>query len=353
MMKTDLPSSYRLIQWIAIGLAVLSLFTSAPYGVIFWGVFAWLMVKRKYETLRLMAIVGLGLILMGTLGLLWMLESNTSLVTLDQRGIYLVFVLFGLMASYLHWLKGYFKRLASNEPLLRNNASDGSADQSTGHGENRYYEQAVREAEGSDRVISLWAKCYSAANGADGPAKAAYIRERVEQLSSIQSNKTTSGHIEQNEAVVKTVALGISYTLLGLVAVVLAFLIVVAISFWVSSQSSDELSKGYAIQGISAGQRTTMECAGEGGEKFTLTLEGDVIHISRNVMMTGKDEIGPARVTTKSTKMLAFDGKGTKADSSQSFVYSGVLSAISGHGSVTFNNWLGSKYSFICRKIGP
>jgi hypothetical protein len=48
--------------------------------------------------------------------------------------------------------------------------------------DDRYWAFALREVEGRDRKPGLWARCFAICGGDENAAKAAYIRERVNQL---------------------------------------------------------------------------------------------------------------------------------------------------------------------------
>lgn len=96
-----------------------------------------------------------------------------SLISFPATGKSVADFYFGITLVTCFWfvvgfIIGYLWR------LFRNKRSEASND--------LYWDDALKEFESSNRVGSLWAKCFSDANGDENKAKALYIKLRVAQM---------------------------------------------------------------------------------------------------------------------------------------------------------------------------
>lgn len=204
-----------------------------------------------------------------------------------------------------------------------------------------------------------------AANGDDGAAKAAYIKERVEQLSNSMAlaEQRGCGVVEQlgtqeaksvagkDDEQVKIFALSISYLMLGIAGVLGVLAIVYAGSLWALKPSAEELEKDYILHGLTVGARTELVCSGDDNNSFNVVLERDLVYISKNRSLLDGAALEPGKITTKLPKLLVFDGKARDVKTNRVILYSGAISGVDGRGNITINNWLGSKYTFSCRNL--
>lgn len=366
MKDNDLPTSYLVIQIVSVFLVIASFFTSAPYGAVFWCVVVWMMLRRKFETLKFLMSIGLVIVLIGLFAAIYMYQDVPYSEEIDHEGLYFLLFLFGLMALYLFYLRNYFHRLEIAKSTLKDvSAVIKQTDSAKLYDENAFYEQAYEEALGVNIHVALWARCLVAANGDDGAAKAAYIKERVEQLSNSMAlaEQRGCGVVEQlgtqeaksvagkDDEQVKIFALSISYLMLGIAGVLGVLAIVYAGSLWALKPSAEELEKDYILHGLTVGARTELVCSGDDNNSFNVVLERDLVYISKNRSLLDGAALEPGKITTKLPKLLVFDGKARDVKTNRVILYSGAISGVDGRGNITINNWLGSKYTFSCRNL--
>ena len=102
---------------------------------------------------------------------------GVSLISFPSTAKSLEDFYFGITLVTIFWffvgfVVGYLWRLFKNR---KNNVSN-----------DLYWDEALKEFESSNRVSSLWAKCFADANGDENKAKAMYIKLRVKELSSLR-----------------------------------------------------------------------------------------------------------------------------------------------------------------------
>lgn len=119
MKDNDLPTSYLVIQIVSVFLVIASFFTSAPYGAVFWCVVVWMMLRRKFETLKFLMSIGLVIVLIGLFAAIYMYQDVPYSEEIDHEGLYFLLFLFGLMALYLFYLRNYFHRLEIAKSTLK------------------------------------------------------------------------------------------------------------------------------------------------------------------------------------------------------------------------------------------
>ena len=188
--KQKMSASYRAIFILSIFMVFFVLIAGAAtkskssgFGMWIWGYTAWLMYKRRNADL-----------VSFYKGLLWfdLIAAGIALSVLTfsegDVGRYVGYtaveaaLLFAIVISLTYGLYRFF----SNQSNLISESTYFDTNSSI---EDKYWEQASHEFDVGDRVVAIWARAFSEADGDENKAKARYLMMRVEQLSSTNADK--------------------------------------------------------------------------------------------------------------------------------------------------------------------